>query len=273
LASKAQLFVHLPVGGAAVLNGCDAASELLAEVIPQGVRVLHYGAGSRGTAVAPLDLEALEVHVSWSGTRIALRSSPALGPVPTVLELRSIGDVFAENGLAALTAAIAAGVPAEAATEAIAAAPPPPGRFEVVRTEPHVVIDYAHTPDALQRTLGAARKLTSGQLTVVFGAGGERDQEKRPMMGQAARLADRVVLTSDNPRSEDPALIAAAIRTGLDDHPHVEVMLDRADAIREAVRRAAPGDTVIVAGKGHETEQQVDGVVRHFSDRDVVARA
>ncbi len=146
-----------------------------------------------------------------------------------------------KNGLAALTAAIAAGVPAEAAAEAIAEAPPPPGRFEVVRTDPHVVIDYAHTPDALQRTLGAARKLTSGQLTVVFGAGGERDQEKRPMMGQAARLADRVVLTSDNPRSEDPALIAAAIRTGLDDHPHVEVVLDRAEAIRQAVRRATRG--------------------------------
>jgi UDP-N-acetylmuramoyl-L-alanyl-D-glutamate--2,6-diaminopimelate ligase len=273
LASKAQLFLHLPAGGAAILNGCDPASELLAEVIPRGVRLLHYGARSRGAPVAPLDVEATDVQVSWAGTRIALRASLELGQAPAVLELRSIGDVFAENGLAALTAAIAAGVPAQAAVEAISAAPPPPGRFELVRTDPHVVIDYAHTPDALERTLGAARKLTPGNLTVVFGAGGERDQDKRPMMGKAARFADRVVITSDNPRSEDPALIAAAIREGLGDHPHVETVLDRADAIRHAVRTATRGDTVVIAGKGHESEQHVDGTVRHFSDREIATEA
>jgi UDP-N-acetylmuramoyl-L-alanyl-D-glutamate--2,6-diaminopimelate ligase len=105
---------------------------------------------------------------------------------------------------------------------------------------------------------------------VVFGAGGERDQPKRPMMGQAARLADSVILTSDNPRSEDPAAIAAAIRTGLGDHPDVETVIDRAEAIRRAVRAGRPGDVIVIAGKGHETEQTAGGQVRHFSDRDVV---
>jgi len=273
LASKAQLFVHLPANGAAVLNGRDAASALLAEVVPEGVRTLHYGVPSRGQQVAPLDLEAVAVRVSWLGTELELAASTQLGPVPTRLSIRNIGQVFAENALAALTAAIAAGVPAELAASAIAATPEVPGRFEIVRREPWVVVDYAHTPDALQRTLECARELCTGKLSVVFGAGGERDQAKRPMMGEAARIADRVFLTSDNPRSEDPEAIATAIHAGLVGHAGVEFVLDRAEAIRRAVRDAAREDVLIIAGKGHEAEQQIAGETRHFSDRDVARDA
>lgn len=273
LASKAQLFAHLPPGGTAVLNGCDRASALLAEVIPAHARILYYGVPSRGAPIAELDLSAKAVHVSWSGTRVELQGSDLLGPLPAELEVQAIGDVFAENALAGMAAAIAMGVPATEAAVAISQATTPRGRFDLIRTDPHVVIDYAHTPDALQRTLEAARKLTAGRLTVVFGAGGERDQVKRPMMGQAARIADCVILTSDNPRCEDPAQIAYSIREGLAGHECVEVILERSEAIRRAVRNAGRRDVVIVAGKGHETEQQTREGVRRFSDHEVARHA
>ncbi|AUX46422.1 hypothetical protein SOCE26_079280 [Sorangium cellulosum] len=274
LASKAQLFVHLPEGGAAILNGCDPASSLLEEVVPGGVRVLRYGAPSRGEAHAPLDLRARRVDVGWDGTRVALEASARFGAAPPALSTRAIGDVFAEDALAAFAAAVASGVPPAEAAAAIAAAAPPPGRFEVVAERPRVVVDYAHTPDALARTLAAARRLAAGRrLTVVFGAGGDRDRDKRPLMGAAARAADRVVLTSDNPRGEDPAAIAAAIRAGLGDHGDVAVVLDRARAIEGAVTSAAEGEIVVIAGKGHEAEQVIAGERRRFSDREVARAA
>ena len=277
LASKAQLFMQLPSHGTAVLNGCDPASELLAEVIPNGVRIVRYGVPSRGTPQHVLDVAATRVSLSWEGTRIELAPSPLLGPLfrgtPPVLSIRAIGDVYAENALAALCAALAMGVPMEDAVTTLAAVRFPAGRFEVVADDPHVVVDYAHTPDALERTLRAARRLCEGTLTVVFGAGGNRDREKRGPMGNAARLADRVVLTSDNPRDEDPARIAASIREGLGDHARVEVELDRSAAIVLALRDASPRDVVVIAGKGHETDQTIGGEKRPFSDVTVVTDA
>jgi UDP-N-acetylmuramoyl-L-alanyl-D-glutamate--2,6-diaminopimelate ligase len=136
------------------------------------------------------------------------------------------------------------------------------------------VVDYAHTPDALDTLLAALRPVTSGKLIVVLGAGGDRDRGKRPLMGAAAaRGADVVVLTDDNPRSEDPREILAAVRAGADGVPatalHVEH--DRAAAIALAVSLATAGDTVVVAGKGHEQGQEIAGVVRPFDDRTVLA--
>ena len=270
LASKAQLFMHLPAGGAAVLNGFDPASELLAEVIPPEVRLLRFGLPSRGEATGPIDLSASSVELSWSGTRIALEASAECGPVPPSLQLRAIGEVQAENALAALAAAIACGVEASEAVDALRSAAPPPGRFEVIATEPHVVVDYAHTPDALARTLTTARRLCNGRLTVVFGAGGNRDNEKRPMLGTAAVEADRIIITTDNPRDEDPERIAKAIREGTGLHKAVEEIPDRRAAIETAVRDAADGDVVVIAGKGHETGQVVRGEQRAFSDAEVV---
>jgi len=274
LASKAQLFVHLPENGAAVLNGCDPAGDLLGEVAPAGVRLIRYGAPSRGPAAAELDLRAEATEVDWSGTRVSVeiagRLAAELGMKETELSVRAIGSVYAENALAAFGAAVALGVPAEVARLGIAEAPRPPGRFELIADSPRVVVDYAHTPDALRRTLQAARSLCRGTLWVVFGAGGERDQAKRPQMGLAAGVADRVVITTDNSRGEEPADIAAAILEGIEPPATAEIVLDRGVAIRHAVAQAGPDDVVVIAGKGHETTQIVGEQRRGFDDREIV---
>ena len=269
LASKAQLFVGLPEGGAAVLNAADPASELLAEVIPHGVRVVRFAVPSRGEVTGEPELRALEVEPTWTGTRVVIEGRGELAAAPRELRIRAIGDVYAENALAALAAAMMAGVPADEAAEALANAPVPSGRFEPVSPEgtgPRVVVDYAHTPDALERTVAIARKLCRGALVVVFGAGGDRDRDKRAPMGIAASAADRIVLTSDNPRSEDPASIAAQIREGIEARVAVSVELDRRAAIRAAILGAAENDVVLVAGKGHETDQTAAGRTIPFDD-------
>jgi UDP-N-acetylmuramoyl-L-alanyl-D-glutamate--2,6-diaminopimelate ligase len=273
LASKAQLFMHLPQGGTAVLNACDPASELVAEVVPQGVEIVTYGVAARGEAWRVLDLGATSIDVTWEGTRIALEGSARLGDLPAEMTIRAHGAVYAENAMAALLAAIRAGAPARAAVAAISAAETPPGRFEVVARAPYVVVDYAHSPDALGRTLAGARPLCKGRLTVVFGAGGDRDRDKRAPMGQAAAAADRVILTTDNPRSEDPKEIAVAIRMGLAGHDQVEIVLDRASAIERAVGEAGAEDVVLIAGKGHERDQTIGVSSRPFSDKEVALAA
>ena len=272
LASKAQLFMALPPGGVAVLNVCDSAAQLLAEVVPAGVDIVGYGLPSRGVAWAPADLNAHSIELSLDGTRFALSASTRFPDLPPGASIRAIGEIFVENALAALGAALAAGVPAAAAVAALAAVPPPPGRFQVVHRRPHVIVDYAHTPDALARTLVSARALCAGQLSVVFGAGGQRDRAKRPLLGAAARAADRIVLTSDNPRDEDPRAIIDAIAEGLAEHPAVFVELDRARAIERAVREAGADDLVLIAGKGHEQTQETGGARRSFSDEAIVRR-
>ena len=138
-----------------------------------------------------------------------------------------------------------------------------------------VVVDYAHKPDAVEAAIRTLRPLTDGRVIVVLGAGGDRDPGKRPIMAEiAARLADVLVVTDDNPRTEDPAAIRAAMLAGITD-PAAEVLEigDRRAAIAEALRLAAPGDIVLVAGKGHETGQEIDGVVHPFDDREVVREA
>ncbi len=276
LASKAQLFVSLPPGATAVLNACDETAPLLREVVPAGVRVVTYGVRSRGEPAIDVDLEAISVKIGWAGTVVGLEARGALAgaPMPPSITAPAVGAVFAENALAALLGARAAGADAAAAARAIAAAPAPAGRFEVVWERPHVVVDYAHTPDALARTVRAGRELAGARrLFVVFGAGGKRDRGKRAPMGEAARPADRVVLTSDNPRNEDPADIARAIAAGLADHPSVVVELDRARAIELAIAEAAPDDVVLVCGKGHELEQTVGDRTVPFSDVEVARAA
>jgi UDP-N-acetylmuramoyl-L-alanyl-D-glutamate--2,6-diaminopimelate ligase len=277
LASKAQLFVALAPGGHAVLNACDEASSLLAEIVPVHAAIVRYAVPSRGPVRAVSarvseepELLATSVEPGWEGTRIEIRPHGALAHGPRALCIRAIGDIYAENALAALAAALVAGVPPDAAAAALAAAPVPPGRFEPVpggARAPHVVVDYAHTPDALSRTLAVARRLCRGALVVVFGAGGDRDKDKREPMGAAASLADRVVLTSDNPRTEDPARIADAIRAGIRAGVPVVTQLDRRTAIAGAIAAAAEGDVVVIAGKGHETRQIVGDRSAPFDDR------
>jgi UDP-N-acetylmuramoyl-L-alanyl-D-glutamate--2,6-diaminopimelate ligase len=271
LASKAQLFMALPEGGHAVLNGCDAAGPLIGEVVPAGVRVVYYGVASRGSPQLPLDLEASEVEVSWSGTRARLTST--LPGLPEWLEVRAIGAEYLENALAALACAVLSGVEPRAAAEAIAAKAPPPGRFQVYGDGPRVVVDFAHSPDALLRTLRTARSLCQGELCVVFGAGGNRDRDKRQPMGQAARLADRVVLTMDNCRDEDPAAICRAIEDGLQGHARVSTDLDRARAISEAILAAGSDDVVVIAGRGPDRELVIGPTRTLLVDGDVAQAA
>ena len=192
-----------------------------------------------------------------------------------VFELSSplTGRFNVSNVLGAFAAARALGVDAATAIEAIASAGQVPGRFQSVGEgqDYAVLVDYAHTPDSLENVLRAARGLTQSRLHVVFGCGGDRDRGKRPLMGEiAARLADRVIVTSDNPRSEDPAAIIEDILVGAG--PDVEHEVDRRIAIERAISTAAPGDVVVIAGKGHEQGQEFEGGRKIPFDDVTVAR-
>lgn len=270
LASKAQLFMALSPGACAVLNGRDSSAALLGEVIPRGVEVVKYGVASRGEAWAELDLTARAPRVTVRGTEFEFEPSTRFPDLPARASIRAIGEIFVENALGALAAALAMGVPSAAAVAELARAAPPPGRFQVIHDRPCVVVDYAHTPDALNRTLTTARALCRGRVSVVFGAGGERDRVKRPLLGAAASAADRVWLTSDNPRHEDPEAICAEVAAGLAGHADVRRELDRARAIECAIREAGPEDLVLIAGKGHEREQQTGDRRVAFSDEAIV---
>jgi UDP-N-acetylmuramoyl-L-alanyl-D-glutamate--2,6-diaminopimelate ligase len=182
------------------------------------------------------------------------------------IELKLRGRFNRANALGAVWAARELGVEEDAIREGIEALEGVPGRFESVEAgQPFaVIVDYAHTPDSLENVLRTAREL-GGRLTVVFGAGGDRDREKRPLMGRiAAQLADRAIVTTDNPRSEDPALIAAEVADG-----RLEVVLDRRVAIETALADARPGDVVVIAGKGADTEMELAGRSIPFDDRQV----
>ena len=190
--------------------------------------------------------------------------------------LQLAGAYNRSNVLVAATLAEAAGVPHETIQQVIPTLRPRWGRLERVEN-PHVratvYVDFAHTPDGLEKVLSAARGFTpsGARLWVVFGAGGDRDPMKRPLMGAAcAKLADRLVVTSDNPRSEDPMKIIEAILAGVGEPDACVVEPDRAKAIRYALTNAAAGDVVIIAGKGHETTQEIKGVKHPFDDREVV---
>jgi UDP-N-acetylmuramoyl-L-alanyl-D-glutamate--2,6-diaminopimelate ligase len=212
-------------------------------------------------------VDAVDLEVSaggstftWEGQRVHLR----------------LGGVFnVANALAAATAAQVLGVPPATVAEALSAAPVVPGRFETVDAGQSfaVVVDYAHTPAGLEQVLLAARAVAAGgRVLLVFGCGGDRDAAKRPAMGEvAARLADHAVLTTDNPRREGPAAIAAAVLAGVARPGVVDVEPDRRQAIARALAAAGPGDVVVVAGKGHETEQVLADRTIPFDDR-VVAR-
>jgi UDP-N-acetylmuramoyl-L-alanyl-D-glutamate--2,6-diaminopimelate ligase len=209
------------------------------------------------------------------GTRVRLRPSPWAEALGGELTVRMVGEVFAENALAAATAGLAAGLRPEHVVDGLARCPPVAGRFEVVARAPCVVVDYAHGPDALARTCDTARALATGRLLVVFGAGGESTPSKRGPMGEAVGArADVAIVTSDNPRREDPQAIADMLVEGLRSggRAQVEVVLDRRQAIARALELATPRDVVVVAGKGHETGQEVGGEVLPFSDHDEVRR-
>ncbi len=280
LAAKAQLFMHLGPGRVAVLNAADPHALYLDQAIPEDVTRRWFAAPGRGPALRPPDLAAARVQVSPEGTRVELEPSAAATALGGSLETRMVGEVFGENALAAALAGLGAGLPAAAIRAGIAACPVVPGRFEVVAHgpgRPTLVVDYAHSADALVRTCATARALAgpSGRVVVVFGAGGGATPEKRGPMGAAVgQAADAAIVTSDNPRDEDPNAIASAIVAGLaGGRARWEVELDRGRAIARAVRAASGGDVVVVAGKGHEEGQTRRGKTTPFSDREELRRA
>ena len=253
-------------------------TELLA---PDGVAVLH---DSLPAAARDVDLRGRERLLVGTSPTADLRLLEAVHDLDGVfarfswhgaehrLRLPLVGAHNLDNALVALGCALSAGVPLDTALAGLWRLPPVPGRLEPVRAgQPfHVFVDYAHTPDALTQVLATLRPLTDGRLTVVFGCGGDRDRGKRPLMGRAAEAgADRVVLTSDNPRSEDPEGILQQIRAGMDGPALVEV--DRRMAVKRALAGARSGDVVLIAGKGHETTQTIGGEARPFHDPTVAA--
>ncbi len=219
----------------------------------------------------PVTTYAIEAEADIRPRGLAMRpvgSRFTLGGVAIEVALPGRFNVY--NTLAALAIADALGAEREAAARGIAGVSSVPGRMERFSADGvTAIVDYAHTPDALENVLRAIRETADGRLTVVFGCGGDRDPGKRPQMGVvAASLADRVIVTSDNPRSEDPAAIAQAAAP-----PSAEIELDRRTAIRRAIAEAVSGDTIVIAGKGHEPYQIVGDVTIPFDDRDEVRAA
>jgi UDP-N-acetylmuramoyl-L-alanyl-D-glutamate--2,6-diaminopimelate ligase len=271
LAAKAQLFLALPSGGAAVLNAGDPNAALIAEVLPTKVRALWF-AGPGAAEDRDVDLRVRTIAPSWDGLALELEAREQLGSIPKRLRLRTSASFQASNAAAALLTCVALGVTGSDAAAGIEACSAPPGRFELVTVAgvvgPRVIVDYAHTPEALRAALASARALCEGRLIVVLGAGGESDRNKRPALGQAASAADEVLLTSDNPRGEDPATIADDVAAGLAAELPSSVELDRDRAIAQAITRAEPCDLVLIAGKGHERIQEIAGERRPFSDQD-----
>jgi UDP-N-acetylmuramoyl-L-alanyl-D-glutamate--2,6-diaminopimelate ligase len=256
-AAKSRLF-RWPGLKWAVLNqddelGADLATELRASP----VRVLSYGFKSG-------DLRAERCHADRLGLRLEIVSPWGRGELVSPL----LGEFNAYNLLAALGALLAGDVPLSDALAALGRVHPAAGRMQRVdgaETGPTVIVDFAHTPDALEKALAALKPLTPGRLICVFGCGGGRDTGKRPLMGAAvAAVADSAIVTSDNPRNEDPAHIVEGILAGMP--PGQAVMLDRRAAIRAAILDAGPEDIVVLAGKGHEDYQEIQGVKHPFSD-------
>ena len=263
--AKSLLFRGLRAGSFAVINQEDPAGiRMMAQCAP-GVRVLTYGV-ERG------DVHTRDLKMGVGGSTFILCTPE--GEIPTSLPWWGRFNVL--NALAAASAAMLGGLSAEKVASALGRAPVVPGRMERIAGEGEisVLVDFAHTEEAVGAALETVRPLCRGNLWVVLGAGGDRDKGKRPKMAAvAARLADRVILTSDNPRNEDPKIILSEMVAGVPKGRAVEVIEHRAEAIRAAVLGAKAGDVVLVAGKGHEEFQEIRGEKMPFSDRREIERS
>jgi len=265
-AAKAKLFA-MPGLQHGVVNINDQFGEMLAEVLEDvGLPLITFGIGRGDVAGMNPEIHAGGIHmdVTWRDQQVALHSS-------------LLGAFNAHNLLGVIGVLLAGGVSLQDAVNAAASLRPVPGRLQRLGSNggPTVAIDYAHTPDALEKVLKTLRPVVNAnhRLICVFGCGGDRDRGKRPQMGAVvAELADVVIITSDNPRSESPYAIIDDIVAGIV-RQNFDVIEDREQAIRRAIEIAGPGDVVLVAGKGHETYQEIKGVRRPFSDVDIASKA
>jgi UDP-N-acetylmuramoyl-L-alanyl-D-glutamate--2,6-diaminopimelate ligase len=271
-AAKTRLF-DWPGLRCAVINRDDEAGRRLIANVKGKVRTIAYGLEAREDAPADAVLLASNVRATATGTAFHLTSDWGNADV----EVATLGAFNVSNLLGVLGALLVSDVPFEAALAELQKLEPVNGRMQrlggrLQNDEPLVVIDYAHTPDALEKTLEALRPMAQargGELVCMFGCGGDRDATKRPLMGAIAEnLADAVVVTSDNPRSEEPGAIIDQIVAGMQDTSKVRRIEDRASAILQAIRHAAREDVIVLAGKGHEATQEIMGKKRAFSDQD-----
>jgi UDP-N-acetylmuramoyl-L-alanyl-D-glutamate--2,6-diaminopimelate ligase len=260
LASKLLLSALLDLDGVEVVNRDESAWDALPARSPRVTFGLDAAADVRATGLV---LDA-------SGSRFLLTG--CFGSSEASLPL--LGDFNVANALAAAATALALGQPLGQVVDRLGSAPQVPGRMERISDVPCIVLrDYAHTPDALERALTSLRPLTAGRLIVVFGCGGDRDRGKRPIMGRiAAELADLAIATSDNPRTENPEVIIDQIEQGMGGLRHLRIT-DRLAAIQAALTEARAGDTILLAGKGHETYQVIGSEKLPFDEREIVQRA
>lgn len=261
--AKALLFEHLTEGDFAVINADDEYGDRFISVVPEGVKVLTYGVRQQS------DVMARNINFSLNGAEFTLVANAKEHKVN--LHMNGMFSVY--NVLAAVTAALAIGIDIETALKALQNVKGVAGRFEVVVKKPLVIVDYAHTPDGLENVLKSAREITpeDGKLICLFGCGGDRDATKRPKMGAIAeKLADKIVITSDNPRSEDPQTIITDIIAGLKSVNTESVIVepDRGTAIALLKTIANNNDVVVIAGKGHEDYQILKDKTIHFDDRE-----
>lgn len=261
--AKALLFEHLKENDFAVINADDEYGDRFISVVPEGVKVLTYGVRQQS------DVMARNINFSLNGAEFTLVANAKEHKVN--LHMNGMFSVY--NVLAAVTAALAIGIDIETALKALQNVKGVAGRFEVVVKKPLVIVDYAHTPDGLENVLKSAREITpeDGKLICLFGCGGDRDATKRPKMGAIAeKLADKIVITSDNPRSEDPQTIITDIIAGLKSVNTESVIVepDRGTAIGLLKTIANNNDVVVIAGKGHEDYQILKDKTIHFDDRE-----
>jgi UDP-N-acetylmuramyl-tripeptide synthetase len=268
-AAKRRLFEMLPGDAPALVNVDDPRGAALAESVRRPVTYAVNRAADVTPGPLSYSLEGLEFDVRTSSGTVHVQSG-------------LVGKPNVYNILAAVGTTAALGVPRAAIEKGLQQLRGVPGRFEAVSSPADditVIVDYAHTDDALKNLLETARPLAGRRLITIFGAGGDRDRTKRPLMGMvAARLSDVVILTSDNPRSEDPRRIIDEVMRGAEPETRqrsaeVVAIVDRREAILHAVAQAAAGDVVLIAGKGHEKYQEIDGRVLPFDDVEVAREA
>ena len=262
LDAKSLLFFGLSGDATAVINGDDEHADHIASNA-RDAHILRFGAASEN------EIHPVSAVYGPRSTELIL-STPA-GEIECTLPIPGKFNVF--NAMAATGIALGCGIQPDVIARGLADAEPVRGRYELIDVgQPFVVVvDYAHTPDALERVLSTARELSEGRIISVFGCGGDRDRGKRPEMGEvAARLADITVITSDNPRSEDPDAIITVIIDGMPDDVARETEPDRGSAIAWALALAGRGDTVVIAGKGHEDYQIIGDKTIHFDDAETV---
>lgn len=258
--AKATLFA-IPSLKWAIVNLDDAYSQNMLSKCVKGCQKLTYGFHK------DCDVRAINCQISMTGSTFDVVSPWGTHHV----QVKTLGTFNVYNSLAVLASLFAYGYSPSRVIEVMAQLQASPGRMDVVAKRPCVIVDYAHTPDALENVLSTLQQLKKGRIWVVFGCGGDRDKTKRPMMGRiASQFADVVMITSDNPRSEDPSSIMDEIATGLLPNTEVLKQVDRTAAIHQVLSLAANNDIVLIAGKGHEAYQQIGQQRFAFSDQDVV---